>query len=95
MMGPALHVHDPMAMQLRLELSRAAPGSVLSTVIGQDLARCSVVGNPASQRLEHQRTTLMMGKCQAAQITRVIIEECRHVQPLVLAQSKREQVRLP
>jgi hypothetical protein len=60
MMGPALDVRDPVAMQLRLELRGAAPRGVLPALIGENLARCPVVGNPARQRLEHQRTTLMM-----------------------------------
>jgi len=85
MMGPALDVRDPVAMQLRLELRRAAPRGVLSTLIGENLAWCSVVGNPSCQRLEHQRTALMMCQRQADQIARVIVQESRNVQPLVLA----------
>jgi hypothetical protein len=95
MMGSALDVRDPVAMQFRLELRGTAPRGVLPTLIGENLARCAVVGNPASQRLEHQRTTLMMRQSEADQITRVIVQERRYVQPLVFAQQKREQVRLP
>lgn len=86
MMGSALDVRDPVTMQLRLELRGAAPRGVLPTLIGENLARRSVVGNPSRQRLEHQRTTLMMGNRQADQITRVIVQESRNVQPLVPAQ---------
>jgi hypothetical protein len=86
MMGPTLDVHDPMAMQLRLELRRATPRGVLSALIGENLARRSVVGYPARERLEHQRTTLVMRKGETDKVTRVIVQESRHVQPLVLAQ---------
>jgi hypothetical protein len=79
MMGPALDVRDPVAVQLRLELRGAAPGGVLSTLIGENLARCSVVGNPPRQRLEHQRTALVMSEGQADQIARVIVQKRSNV----------------
>jgi hypothetical protein len=85
MMGSALDVRDPVAMQLRLELRGAAPRRVLPTLIGENLARRSVVCNPARQRLEHQCAPLVMRQRQADQISRVIIQERRHVQSLVLA----------
>jgi hypothetical protein len=86
MMGSALNVRDPVAMELRLELRGTAPRSVLPTLIGENLAGCSILGNPTLERLEHQHTTLVMGECQADQISRVIVQKCRHVQSLVLAQ---------
>jgi hypothetical protein len=86
MMGSALDVRDPVAMQLRLELRGTAPRGVLPALVRENLAWCSVVGNPASKRLEHQRTALVMRQRQADQITRVIVQESRNVQPLVLAQ---------
>lgn len=91
----ALHVRDAVAAQLRLELRRATPRRVLSTLVGQDLARCAVGGQPALERLQHQRAPLVMRQRQAHQVTRVIVEERRHVDPLVPAQQEREQVRLP
>jgi hypothetical protein len=60
MMRPALHVLDAVTLQLRLELGRAAPGRVLPALIGQDLPRRSVLGDPARQRLEHQHASLMV-----------------------------------
>jgi hypothetical protein len=86
MMRSALHMRDPVTMQLCLELRGTAPRCVLSTLVRENLARCTVVGNPARERLEHQHTTLMMSNRQADQITRVIVQERHHVQPLVLAQ---------
>jgi hypothetical protein len=47
MMWAALHMRDPMALQLRLELGAAAPGGVLPALIGQDLPRRAVIGDPA------------------------------------------------
>ena len=95
MVRPALHVRDAVAAQLRLELRRAAPRRVLPALIGEDLPRCAVLRDPARERLEHQRAALVMRHRQAHQIARVIVEERRHVNPLVAAQQEREQVRLP
>jgi hypothetical protein len=94
-MRAALHVCDPLSTQLRLELRRAAPRRVLPALIGQDLARRTVLGNAARQRLQHQRASLMVRHRQAHQIARVIIQERCNVHALVSAQQKGEQVRLP
>jgi hypothetical protein len=95
MVRPALHVLDTMTLKLRLELRAAAPGGVLPPLIRQYLPRRSVLGDAARQRLQHQHTTLVMRHGQAYEIPRVIIQERRYVDPLVLAQQEREQVRLP
>jgi len=95
MMRPALDVADPMTLELGLELGTTAPAGVLPALVGQDLARYAVLGNATRQRLQHQRAALMMGERQTHQITRVIVQECRDIQPLVLAQQEREQIRLP
>lgn len=42
----ALHVGDPLPAQLRLELRRATPRRVLPALVGQNLARCAILGNP-------------------------------------------------
>lgn len=94
-MRPTLHVHDPLAAQLRLELRRAAPRRVLPALVGEDLAWRTVVRNAARQRLQHQGASLVMRHRQAHQVARVIIEECCDVDSLVSAQQKREQIRLP
>lgn len=94
-MRPALDVPDAVALELGLELGITPPAGVLPALVGQDLARHAVLGDPARERLQHQRAALMMGERQTHQIARVIIEERRHVQPLVLPEQEREQVRLP
>ena len=68
MVGPALDVSNPLTTQLRLELRRATPGSVLSPLICQDLARCPVIGNPARERLQHQRAALVMRHTQTHKV---------------------------
>ena len=91
----ALHVRDAVAAQFGLKLGLPAPGGVLAPLVGEDLPRRPVLGNPARERLHHQETSLVMGHRQAHQVARVIVQECRHVHPLVLAQQEREQIRLP
>ncbi len=95
MMRPALDVPDAMLLELSFELGIAAPTRVLAALIGQDLARRPILGDPAGQRLQHQGAALVMRQRQTHQITRVIVQERRHVQPLVLAEQEREQIRLP
>ena len=51
----ALDVVDPLAAKLLLEVRLAAPGDVLTALIGQHLARRSVLRNPSRERLEHER----------------------------------------
>ena len=94
-MRAALHVVDPLTLELRLKLRRAAPRGVLPTLVGQDLPRRTAIGDPARERLEHERASLVMGHRQAHEVARLIVEECRDVDALVLAQEEREEVRLP
>ena len=91
----ALHVLDAVTLELGLELRRAAPGGVLPALIGEDLARCAIVRDTTGQCFEHQRAPLVMRHRKTHQVARVIIQKRRDVQPLVPAQQKREQVRLP
>jgi hypothetical protein len=79
MMRPALDVPDAMALELGLELGGTTPAGVLPALIGQDLARCAVLGNATRQRLQHQAAALVMRQRQTHQITRVIVQERRHV----------------
>jgi hypothetical protein len=95
MVRAALHVCDPLPAQLRLELRRAAPRGVLPALIGEDLARCAILGNATRQRLQHQRTALVMSHRKAYQVARVIVQERCDVHPLMPAQQKGEQIRLP
>jgi hypothetical protein len=95
MMRPALDVPDTVALELGLELGGTTPTGVLPTLVGQDLARRPIIGNAAGERLQYQAALLVMRQCQTHQIARVVVQERRHVHPLVLAQQEREQVRLP
>jgi hypothetical protein len=90
MVGAALHVLDAVPTQLRLKLRRPAPGRVLPSLVRQNLPWRAVLGNAAGQRLEHQRAPLVVGDRQAHEIARVIVQERRHIEPLVPAQQERE-----
>jgi hypothetical protein len=94
-MRPALNVANAVAAKLLLEARLAAPGGVLAALVSEDLARCSIVGNAACQGLHHERAPLVVRHREAHQVARVVIEERRHIDALVLAQQEREEVRLP
>jgi len=94
-MGPALHMRDALALQLRLELRRSAPRGVLPPLVGEDLPRRPIVCDAARQCLEHQHASLVMRHRKAHQIPGVIVQERRHIDPLVTTKQEREQVRLP
>jgi hypothetical protein len=95
MMRAALHVPDAVAPKLLLKARLAAPGGVLASLVGQDLARGAVVGDPTGKGFEHERAPLVVRHHQAHEIARVIIQERRHVDALVAPKQKREEVRLP
>lgn len=95
MVRPALEVPDAVALELGLERGGTAPAGVLPPLVGQDLARHPVVRDPARQRFQHQAALLLMRQRETHEITRVIVQERRHVQPLVLPEQEREDVRLP
>jgi hypothetical protein len=95
MVRPALDVADALAAKLFLESCLASPSGVLAPLVGQDLARGAIVGNPPRERLEHQRAPLVVRHHQAHEVARVIIQERRHVHPLVAPKEERKEVRLP
>jgi hypothetical protein len=95
MVRPALHVGDAVATQFLLERRRAAPRRVLPPLVGEDLARRSIVGNAARQRLHHERALLVVRHDQAHHIARMVVHEGRHVHALLAPQQEREEVRLP
>ncbi len=92
---PALDVPDPFPPKLHLEFRRAPPRRVLPPLVGQDLLRRSVRGDPSSQRLHDQIALLVVGQRPAHHEAGVVVEEGRDVQALVPSQQKREDVRLP
>ncbi len=93
--GPALHVGDAVALQLLLEGGRAPPRRVLATLVGEDLARGSIVGDTARERLHHERALLVVRHHEAHQVARVIVHEGRHIDALMASQQEREEIRLP
>ena len=95
MLRTALHVANALTPQLLLEVRLAAPRGVLPPLVGEDLLRRSVVGNPACQRLHHQHRALMVRERVRHDEARVIVHEGREVQTLMASQQKREDVRLP
>lgn len=92
---PALHMADAMAPELFLEARLASPRRVLAPLVGENLARRPIVRDATGQSFHHERTPLVVRHHQTHEVARVIIEERRHVEPLVLAQQEREEVRLP
>jgi hypothetical protein len=94
-MRTALDVPDAVAAQLLFETRRSPPRGVLAPLVGQDLARRTVVRDAARERLQHQRASLVVRHHQAHQVARVIVQERRHVHPLMAPQQEREEVRLP
>jgi hypothetical protein len=95
MLRAALDVLDAFATKLRLEVRRAPPRRVLSALVGEDFARSAVRRDAAAERLHHELRALVMRECIRDQVARVVVHEGRHVQALVAAEQKREDVRLP
>lgn len=95
MMRTTLHMHDPMTLQLRLELRRSAPSGVLASLVGQDLPRRSILCDAARERLQHQYASLVMGHRKAHQVAGVIVQERGHIDALMPPQQERKEVRLP
>lgn len=92
---PALDVPDPMLPQPFLEERLAAPGRVLSPLVGQDLLRHPEGRDPALKRLEDQRALLVVCQDEAHEEARVVVHEGRQVQALMPSQQECEDVRLP
>jgi len=94
-MRTALDVLDPVTLELRFELGRAAPGGVLSALIGQDFPRRPIRCDPARKCLQHQHAALMVRHRQAHQVSGVIVQERRHIDTFVTPQQERKKIRLP
>lgn len=94
-MRAALDVPDSMAAKLLLERRFAAPRRVLASLVGQDFTRCAVVGNRTSQSFHDERRPLVVRHHEAHEVARVVVQEGRHVDPLLPAQQEREEIRLP
>jgi hypothetical protein len=66
---PALDVPDPILAQPLLEERLAAPGRVLSPLVGQDLLRHPESCHPSLERLQDQRPLLMVRQDEAHEET--------------------------
>jgi hypothetical protein len=95
MLRAALHVADAVATQQLLEGRLAPPRGVLSTLVGEHLVGRAVAGERPLERLEHQLRLLMVRQRVSDDVARVVVHEAHEIQPLVPAQQKREEVRLP
>jgi hypothetical protein len=89
---PALHVPDPLPAQFLLELRRPAPSGVLAALVGQDLARRPVRGDPAVERLHHEPRSLVVRDRVPHDEPRVVVHEPGEVEPLVAPEQEREDV---
>jgi len=83
MLRTALHVPDPVATQLALELRLATPGRVLPTLVGQHLRRRAPRRDASRQRLEHELRLLMVRERMRHDEARVIVHERHQIQTLV------------
>lgn len=92
---PTLDVPDAVLAKLLFEFRLAAPGRVLPALVRQHFLRRAVLCDAARQRFHHQHRALVMRQRKRQQETRVVIHEARQIEPLVLAQEKREDVALP
>ena len=95
MLRPALHVPDAVLAELFFEFRLAAPRGVLPALVRQHFLRRAVLRYPARQRLHHQVRLLVMRERKRHDVPRVVVHEAHEVEPLVLAQQKREDVALP
>jgi hypothetical protein len=95
MVRPALDVLDAIPAQLFLEVGGAAPGGVLPALVGQDLARCAVVGDGPRQGFHDQGTALVVGHDQAHQVAGVVVQEGGDIDALLPPQQEGEEVGLP
>jgi hypothetical protein len=95
MLRSALAVLDAVAPQQLLELRRSAPRGVLAALIGQHLARLSVVSNAALERLDDEAPLLVMRHRPRHEVPRVVVHEADQVHALVTTQLEREDVALP
>ena len=95
MVRAALDVFDALPLQLRLELGLTAPRRVLAAVVGERLLRNAEGSDALFEGLHHQRRLHVVRDGVTDDEAAVVVHEHRHVEPLMLAQQEREDVRLP
>ena len=75
MFGTGDYLLDSVLLQLLAELALPPPGDVLRTVIGQDLHRRTIAGDPRPQYLQHQRAGRRGVQAVPHQEPAVIVQE--------------------
>ena len=95
MLRPALAVRDAVPAQQLLELRRATPGRVLPALVGQHLARLTVLGDAALERFDDQARLLVVRHRPRHEVPRAVVHEANQVHTLMPPQLEREDVRLP
>jgi hypothetical protein len=91
----ALDVPDALPLELGLELRLAAPGRVLTAVVGERLLRDAEGGDALLEGLHHQRRLHVVRDGPADDEAAVVVHEDGDVEPLMLAQQEGKDVRLP
>lgn len=82
---PTLYVSNAVPSQLLFEFGRASPRSVLASLVRQNFARLTEVGNSALQCLHDEHRPLVMRQRVRHEKTRMVVHETSQVEPLVLA----------
>lgn len=67
----------------------------MAAVVGEHLGGVPLCGDATLERRHHERRLLVVGERMADNEAGVVVHEYAHVQPLRVAQSKREDARLP
>jgi hypothetical protein len=86
---------NPVLAKQLAEFGLAPPGAILPALIRQHLHRRAVRRHAALEGFEHQCRFLMMRDRVRDDEARMIVHECRHVEPLMSSQQEGEDVRLP
>jgi hypothetical protein len=95
MLRPRLEVPHSLSAQLLLERRRAPPGRVLPPVVGQHFLRDPILRHRILKCVEHEKGLLLPLQGPPHQEARVVVEKGGQVEPLMAAQEKAENVRLP
>jgi hypothetical protein len=95
MLRATLDVTNAVLAERALEVGLAAPGRVLATLVGQDLARLAPSGDASRESLHDELGALMMGERVRDDEARVIVHERSEVEALLATEQEREDVGLP
>ena len=90
-----LDVADAVQVQLALEVGLATPRRVLTPLVGEDFARLTPGRDSALECFDDEVRALMVRNVVRDDEARMVVHEGRHVETLVAAEQKREDVGLP